>query len=67
MNRNIPNNLERRQINFDDDLVIVYDENGLVMYKGIQDFEPMKDDDWKWDNSIRAYRLDSYIKICLDI
>ena len=67
MNRNIPNNLERRHINFDDDLVIVYDENGLVMYKGIQDFEPMKDDDWKWDNSIRAYRLDSYIKICLDV
>lgn len=59
--------LERRRINFDDDLVIVYDEEDNEIYRGLEDYEPMKDENWKWDNSSNSYLLDKYRKICLDI
>lgn len=59
--------LERRRINFDDDLVIVYDEDDREIYRGLEDYEPMKDEPWKWDNESQSYKLDKYRKICLDI
>lgn len=65
-------NIERRQINYDDDIVIVYDDNEKEIYRGIEDYEPMKDAAWSWENSNRCYRFrdvdgNYYIKICLDI
>ena len=36
--------LERRRVNFDDDLVIVYDEDDREIYRGLEDYEPMKDE-----------------------
>lgn len=60
-------NFERKRIDFDDDLVIVYDENGKKIYKGIEDEEPMKDEHWKWDNTEKVYKLDGYTKVCLDV
>ena len=57
----------RKRIDFDDDLVIVFDGNESQIYKGIEDYEPMKDEDWKWDPSENVYRLDKYIKICLGV
>ena len=57
----------RKRIDFDDDLVIVFDKNDSQIYKGIEDYEPMKDEDWKWDPSENVYRLNKYIKICLEI
>jgi len=57
---------QRKRIDFEDDIVIVF-EDGNQIYKGIEDYEPMKDADWKWDNNIRAYVLDNYIKICLEV
>lgn len=59
--------LERRRIDYEDDLVIVYDESGKQIYKGIEDYEPMKDEPWKWDNSEQVYKFKKYIKVCLDI
>lgn len=59
--------IERRRIDFEDDLVIVYDESGKQIYKGIEDYEPMKDCDWKWSNDKKAYEYEGYIKICMDI
>lgn len=59
--------LERRRVNFDDDLVIVYDEDDREIYRGLEDYEPMKDEPWKWDNESQSYKLDKYRKICLDI
>jgi hypothetical protein len=56
---------QRKRIDFEDDIVIVF-EDGNQIYKGIEDYEPMKDADWKWDNNIKAYVLDNYIKICLE-
>ncbi len=57
----------RKRIDFDDDLVIVFDKNDQQIYKGIEDYEPMKDEDWKWDPSENVYRLNKYIKICLEV
>ena len=59
--------LERRRVNFDDDLVIVYDEDDREIYRGLEDYEPMKDEPWKWDNESQSYKLDKYRKICLEI
>ena len=57
---------QRKRIDFEDDIVIVF-EDGNQIYKGIEDYEPMKDADWKWDNNIKAYVLDNYIRICLEV
>ena len=57
----------RKRIEFEDDLVIVFDGNESQIYKGIEDYEPMKDEDWKWDPSENVYRLNKYIKICLEV
>ena len=37
---------QRKRIDFEDDIVIVF-EDGNQIYKGIEDYEPMKDADWK--------------------
>lgn len=39
---------ESGKIEFEDDLVVVK-KNGKVVYKGTEDYEPMKDEPWKWD------------------
>ena len=57
----------RKQIDAEDDIVIVFDEEDNQIYKGIEDYEPMKDCDWKWYNDIQAYKYLGYLKICLDI
>ena len=54
-----------RKIDYDDDMVVVYDANGNVIYKGIEDYEPHKDENWKWDESIGGYRLNGMIKVCV--
>lgn len=56
----------RTTISFDDDIVIVFDENGEVIYKGMEDYEPMKNEDWIWDRKSKSYKLDKYTKICID-
>ena len=51
------------RIDYDDDLVITYDKNGKVVYKGIEDYDPMKYEDWKWDEKTHSYKLDGYTKV----
>ena len=58
--------LQRRRIDYDDDLVIVYEDEREI-YRGMEDYEPMKDELWQWDQSTQSYTLDKYRKICLDI
>lgn len=45
-----------KRIKYDDDLVVVT-KGGEVIYKGIEDFEPMKEELWKWDEKEQAYFL----------
>ena len=63
----------RKRIETEDDLVLVFRDDSEI-YRGEEDYEPMKDENWRWDNSLQAYTLDdprtegsTYIKICLDI
>ena len=42
------------RINYDDDLVVVK-KDGKVIYKGIEDYEPMKDENWIYDESKKCY------------
>lgn len=58
-------NFESKRIEFDDDIVIVY-ENGRQIYKGLEDYEPMKDEKWIWDNSKKCYTYLDFIKVCID-
>ena len=57
---------DRKRIDFEDDFVIVFEDDKQI-YKGTEDYEPMKDADWKWDPSENVYRFDKYIKICLEV
>ena len=54
-----------KRINFDDDLVKVY-QNGEEIYKGLEDYEPMKDAPWKWDNTNKWYTYKDMIKVCVE-
>lgn len=53
------------RINYEDDLVVVYDKKGNIIYKGLEDYEPYKREDWRWDESIKGYRFEDMVKICV--
>lgn len=61
---------ENKHIEYDDDIVVVY-ENGEEIYRGMEDYEPMKDEPWKWNNEEQAYLLTGpnnkqYKKVCIE-
>lgn len=60
-----------KKVEFDDDVVVIYDESKSIVYKGIEDYSPMIDDDWKWNSELQAYELtygnEKFYKVCLDI
>lgn len=56
---------QRKRIDFEDDIVKVYDGNKEI-YAGAEDYEPMKDEDWKWDNTNKYYKFGKYIKVCCE-
>ena len=56
---------DRKRIEYEDDIVVVYGPDGELIYKGMEDYEPMKYEDWTWDNTNKYYILDGYIKICI--
>ena len=53
------------RIDYEDDLVVVYDAGGEIIYKGMEDYEPYKDEPWKWDEQIGGYRFDGMVKVCV--
>jgi hypothetical protein len=56
-----------KRIDFDDDLVLVIDTtNGKEVYRGIEDYEPMKNENWKWNCKEQCYTFDKYKKYCLN-
>lgn len=50
------------RINYEDDLVQVYEisESNDEIYLGIEDYEPMKDEDWKFCRDIGVYYFIDY-------
>lgn len=56
-----------KQIEFEDDIVLVLDENGKQIYKGPEDYEPLKDEDWRWDERAGHYTFNGMVKKCLNI
>jgi hypothetical protein len=60
-----------KRIEFEDDLVVVRDVNGKVIYKGEEDYEPMRDEDWKFNKSKNLYELEGndfyYTKEVLEV
>lgn len=62
-NEAMPPKGQRKRIDFEDDIVRVYDGNKEI-YAGAEDYEPMKDENWKWDEANKYYKFDKYIKVC---
>lgn len=59
---NIPNGViikPRSRIDYEDDQVKVFDERKQI-YEGIEDYEPMKDEDWRYNKNFGLYYLFSY-------
>lgn len=54
-----------KEICYEDDLVVVYDSDGIVAYKGIEDYEPMKYEPWTWDADKGYYTLNGWVKVCV--
>ena len=57
--------MKGRKIQYEDDLVIVYDDKGNVAYKGMEDYDPNKDLDWKWDDKRGGYVYKGWFKVCV--
>lgn len=57
-----------KRIEYEDDVVIVTNKN-KVMYKGIEDYEPMKDANWKFVVTTKSgkghYECGQYRKYCV--
>ena len=56
-----------KRIEFDDDIVAVYNPQGKVIYKGLEDDDPHKRDDWRWDGSKGYYTNPAhpgFVKVC---
>lgn len=65
MSESMPPINQRKRIEFEDDIVRVYDGNKEI-YAGAEDYEPMQDEDWKWDNANKYYKFGKYIKVCCE-
>lgn len=61
----MPPKSRRKRIETEDDLVKVYQGNKEI-YSGTEDYEPMNDADWRWDNNDKCYKYDKYVKICFE-
>lgn len=57
--------MKGKRIQYEDDLVIVRDKNGKVIYKGLEDYEPYKYELWVWDDTKGLYTLDGMTKECV--
>ena len=60
-----PKKSVRKEIDAEDDLVKVFNGEEEI-YAGLEDYEPMKDENWKWDSNEKCYVLDNYKKFCYE-
>jgi len=57
------NNTTRKRICYEDDVVEVYNKKGECIYYGLEDYEPMKREDWRWDEKKGGYTYGEYKKV----
>ena len=59
----------RSRIRYEDDIVVVIDTStDKELYRGYEDYEPMKREMWLWDEDQCCYRLGQFlVKICLEV
>lgn len=57
--------MKTKRIEYEDDLVIVYDEKGAEAYRGLEDYDPNKDLDWRWDDARQCYTYKGWTKVCV--
>lgn len=59
--------MKTKEIEYEDDIVIVYDSNGNELYRGLEDYEPNKDEPWVYNVKTREYTYNGMRKVCLDL
>ena len=68
MSKRAYNSFQRKRIDYEDDIVIVYDNAENQIYKGIEDYEPMNNEPWVWNSKDGCYYLKTsgktYKKVC---
>lgn len=56
-----------KELNYDDDIVTVYDENGKKVSEGMWDYSPYRTDEtyetMKWDDTAKNYKLPNGYRI----
>lgn len=57
--------MKTKEIEFEDDIVIVYDSNGNELYHGLEDYEPNNREAWVYNERTREYHFNGMKKICL--
>lgn len=57
--------MKTKEIEYEDDIVIVYDAEGREIYRGLEDYEPNKDEPWVYNEKTREYTYNGMRKVCL--
>lgn len=57
--------MKTKRIQYEDDIVIVYNASGKEVYRGLEDYDPNKDLDWEWDEATGRYEYKGWHKVCL--
>lgn len=59
--------MKTKRIQYDDDIVVVYDEIGKLIFKGMEEDDPYQYCDWQFDEDLGCYTCNGWKKECLDI
>ena len=58
-------NVPSKRIQYEDDIVRVFNEKGEEVYKGLEDYDPNKDLDWRYNENKNRYEYRGWIKVCI--
>ena len=54
-----------KRIEYEDDIVRVFNEKGEEVYKGLEDYDPNKDLDWRYNETRNCYEYKGWTKVCI--
>lgn len=57
--------MKTKEIEYEDDIVVVYDSNGNELYRGLEDYEPNKYEPWVYNEKTGEYTYNGMRKVCL--